>query len=613
MAEAGFDRAPPSRNLVDVLVHRALHQPGDTAFLFLRDGEHEDGSLTFGELEKRVRICGTALRKRGAAGERVLVLFPQGLDFIVGFLATLYAGAIAVPAPFHPNSRSSRLDGIIDDARPAFALTNLDALAEARKLLSRGTVPPALVSLAELMEEGESDGGGPRVPDYDIPGNSLAFLQFTSGSTKTPKGVMITHANLLHNQRMIEQLYEHTRRTVSVSWLPMFHDMGLVGSTLQPIYVGYKAVVMSPVAFLQEPTRWLDAISRYRATTAGGPNFGYDLCVERTTAEQRKGLDLSSWDVAFNGSEPVRARTLDRFVDTFEPYGFRRSTFYPTYGMAEATLLISGPAKGTEPVIRSFQDSAATRSGDTAETPESAATRIVGCGRTGPGHRLIIVDPVSRCSLPEGQVGEIWFAGPSVSPGYWHRPEESTETFNVALASSEDSSLMRTGDLGYLKDGEIFITGRIKDLIIVRGRNHYPHDIEEAAQTSHPALRLGCGAAFVVEDGETQRLVLANEVRRQYLRKLPLAEIAGSVRAAVARQHGLQVSEVVLLKTATIPKTSSGKVQRSVCKAKLLDGALDIVGEDRYGAVLRNRTQSSELKQTAQGETLIEEWQGKVR
>lgn len=573
-------------NIIEVMIDRALSLPNDIAFTFLKDGEQEHASLTFGELGRRAQRVGTALRKLGGAGERVLLLYPQGLDFIIAFFGALYAGAVAVPAPLQKNSRSARLIGIIEEARPVIALTNLAMFPRASQHLACSATAPALLSLEEILERIPSHDDAPRRPDYEIGKDSLAFLQFTSGSTSAPKGVMITHANLLHNQRLIERLYEHSRDTVGVCWLPMFHDMGLVGNVLQPVYVGYRSVLMSPGAFLQEPSRWLQAITRYRATTAGGPNFGYDLCVDRTTAEQRQSLDLSTWDIAYNGSEPVRARTLDRFAEAFGQFGFRRRSFYPTYGMAEATLLISGGIKAAEPVIRPLHNSLSSLNMGDSSPVQQTPKMVVGCGGIGPGDRLVIVDPVTKRPLPDGETGEIWFAGPSVSPGYWNRHQQSVATFNVCLAGTHDACFMRTGDLGFMEHGELFVTGRINDLIIVRGLNHYPEDIEETAQASHPALRTGFGAAFEIDIEEAQRLVFVNEVRRQCLCKLPLTEIAGNVRAAVVKEHGLQVAAVILLRTATIPKTSSGKIQRNLCRSLLLAGLLDVVGESWYGPTI---------------------------
>ena len=573
-AEACGHQAARPATLIDVLRRHAQNQPDKPAFIFLKDGEHEAGHLTFGELHERACRVGTALRRLGAAGERVLLLYPQSLDFIVAFLGTLHAGAVAVPGPHNTNSRTSRIDAILDDSAPAFAMTVPGMAAEIAPLLGARQVGTRLVTVEDLLDL------VPAAEAMDAPAlasDALALLQFTSGSTRTPKGVMITHDNIMHNQAHIRRWFEHSGDTVFVSWLPMFHDMGLIGNTLQPVYVGCRCVVMSPASFLQEPSRWLRAITRYRGTTAGGPNFGYDFCVDRVGADQRRSLDLSSWDIAYNGSEPVKARTLNRFIEAFAPHGFSRSAFYPCYGMAEATLLVSGGAKSAEPFMRDHQpDSGA------ADAPEPARA-IVGCGATDSDHRIVIVDPETLQPAPDGQTGEIWLAGPSISPGYWNRPEETAETFGLSLEGHEPWRFMRTGDLGLLDGGHLFVTGRIKELIIIRGRNHYPHDIEETAQGSHPALRLGGGAAFAVEGTDIPRIVLVNEIARQYLREPPVAAIAAQVRAAVSREHGLQVAAVVLIKPGAIPKTSSGKIQRALCRARFLAGALPVVGEDRVG------------------------------
>ncbi|MBS0558859.1 MAG: fatty acyl-AMP ligase [Proteobacteria bacterium] len=587
---SGASPLAPAGTLIDVLRRNAHAHPGKTAFVFLKDGEHEAARLTFGELYERACRVGTALRRLGAAGERVLLLYPQSLDFIVAFLGTLHAGAVAVPGPHNTNSRTSRIDAILDDSAPAFAMTVPGMTAEIAPILEARRGGARLLTVEELLDLVPA-AAAEQAPA--LAGEALALLQFTSGSTRTPKGVMITHHNIMHNQSLIRRWFEHSGDTVFVSWLPMFHDMGLIGNTLQPVYVGCQCVVMSPASFLQEPSRWLRAITRYRGTTAGSPNFGYDFCVDRIGAEQRQSLDLSTWDIAYNGSEPVKARTLARFTEAFAPHGFSPAAFYPCYGMAEATLLVSGGAKSAEPFTREYQ--AAPLPGG---APEPART-IVGCGTTSAEHRIVIVDPETLKPAPDGQTGEIWLAGPSISPGYWNRPEETAEAFGLTLDGMEPWRFMRTGDLGLMDSGHLFVTGRIKELIIVRGRNHYPHDIEETAQGSHPALRLGGGAAFAVEGGEIPRIVLVNEIARQYLREPPVAEIAARVRAAVSREHGLQVAAVVLIKPGAIPKTSSGKIQRGLCRTRFLAGTLAAVAEDRIGGKIFVGEQTREAHRSA--------------
>jgi acyl-CoA synthetase (AMP-forming)/AMP-acid ligase II len=568
------------RTLVDLARHRGAADSDRPAFLFLKDGDVEAGGLTFGELDRRARTAGAAMRARGAAGGRVLLLYPQGLDFIVAFFAALYAGAAAVPAPAVTVARVRRLriQGIAADCGPVLALTPPDQQAAAQQILMPEagmegiTAPVPVATLDELEREG---AGAPPPPGIDPA--AVALIQYTSGSTGMPKGVVVSHASILHNETLIQQRFGHHADTVFVGWLPMFHDMGLIGNMLQPVHVGCYCVLMPPVAFLEEPVRWLRAITRYRGTTAGAPNFAYDLCVDRIRPDQREGLDLSSWDVAYNGSEPVRASTLERFSRSFASSGFRPEAFYPCYGMAEATLLVAGPDKAARPRLRA----------ETAE-PGAAPLLRVGCGRTGLGQKLRIVDPETRCEVAPGAAGEIWLSGGSVAQGYWRRPEQTEAHFGATLAEAGDGRrYLRTGDLGLIADGELFVTGRIKDVMIVRGKNHYPQDVEATAQASHPALRADCAAAFLVEQGERERLVLLHEILHWALRAPPLKEIAGAVRAAVSRGHGLHVAAVVLLRPGSVLKTSSGKIRRHACRDSYLHGKLDVIGEDRHGQSLR--------------------------
>ena len=351
-------------------------------------------------------------------------------------------------------------------------------------------------------------------PEHATSGD-LAFLQYTSGSTGHPRGVMLTHANLLHNASLIFHVFEHTETDSYVSWLPMFHDMGFMVGVLQPLYAGIRAVVMSPVSFLQRPARWLEAISHYRATTSGGPNFAYDLCARKITLDDAAKLDLSSWSVAFNGAEPVRAETLDRFASRFESCGFRRAALFPCYGLAEATLIVTGGRKKSLPIIKRVE-----------------AKLMVGCGGELPGERVVIVDPVSLIELKDGQVGEIWVYGPSVARGYWNRPEDTIRIFNAYLSDTGEGPFLRTEDLGFIEDGELYITGRIKDLIIIRGLNHYPQDIEWTAERCHTALRPGCGAAFTVEAGGEERLAIVQEINARA--EADLDHVIETIREAVA-------------------------------------------------------------------------------
>ncbi|MBV9389919.1 MAG: fatty acyl-AMP ligase [Chroococcidiopsidaceae cyanobacterium CP_BM_ER_R8_30] len=572
--------------LVELLRYRALHQPNKIAFTFLEDGETESSRLTYQELDRHARAIAAQLQSISAPGERALLLYPSTLEFITAFFGCLYAGVVAVPAyPPKRNQKMSRLQAIVDSSQALVALTNTSELTTIEPRIAQN---PELEAMQWLATDKTTIDLAADWQEPALCENTVAFLQYTSGSTGTPKGVMVTHGNILHNQQTIKIGFGHTEKTIFVGWLPLFHDMGLIGNVLQPLYLGIPSILMSPVAFLQKPFRWLQAISRYKATTSGGPNFAYDLCVRKITPEQRASLDLSSWEVAFNGAEPVRAETLEQFTDAFAPCGFRAKAFYPCYGMAETTLFVSGGVKTALPVVLSVEGEAIEQNQIVAAVSnQERIQRIVGCGQTWLEHKVAIVEPESLIQCADGQVGEIWVHGPSVAQGYWHRPEETEQIFNAYMADTKEGPFLRTGDLGFLQDGELFVTGRLKDVIIVWGRNHYPQDIELTAEKSHPALRPGCGAAFTVEVNGQQRLVIVQEVERSYLRKLNVNEVVGDIRYAVAQQHDLEVYSVLLLKTGSIPKTSSGKIQRHACRVGFLTRSLDVVEDSHSNPQLR--------------------------
>ncbi len=541
------------RSFHELLRARAAGDPGRWAYSFLAEGETESARLTYGELDAQARAIAVRLLQATSPGDRALLLYPPGLEFVAAFFGCLYAGVVAVPAyPPRSHRRSGRLAAIVQDARPATVLTT--AALAARWAAAEGR-PAELRSLGWIAtDELPADlAAGWREPRTGRP--SLAFLQYTSGSTSTPKGVMVSHGNLLANQEMIRLAFGQSEASVIVGWLPVYHDMGLIGNVLQPLYVGAPCVLMPPLAFLQSPARWLRAVSRYRATTSGGPSFAYELCAQRVSAEVRRDFDLSSWRVAFNGAEPVRADILDRFAEAFAPCGFQRQAFYPCYGLAEATLFVSGGEIQAPPVVR-----------------EREGRPLVGCGRSWDGQRIVVVSPETLAPCGEAEVGEIWVAGPSVAQGYWGRPEASGEAFGACLAGGE-GPFLRTGDLGFLAAGELFVTGRIKDLIIVRGRNHYPQDLELTAERSLPGLRPGGGGAFTAEVAGEERLVVVHEVERG-AHVDPLAALQ-AIREAIAEEHDVHVHRVVLIRAGSLPRTSSGKVQRYACRQAFLHGALE--------------------------------------
>ena len=564
-------------NLVELLRRRALNQPDQTAYKFLFDGEAVGPSLTYAALDRRVRAVAAHLQQLNAAGERVLLLYPPGLDYIVAYFGCLCAGAIAVPA-YAPrqNRHLARVQAIAADAQARFALTTKTLLSQAATVLDSesGLVQVHLIASDCIPQELADE-----CVEIKIVSAALAHLQYTSGSTATPKGVMVTHGNLMHNSEYIAQGFDHSSNSVSLTWLPHFHDMGLLDGIIQPLYNGFAAFLMSPTTFLQQPYLWLQAISRFGVTHTGGPNFAYDLCVRSISDEQLETLDLSSWRVAYNGAEPVRSDSLERFAERFASRGFRRSAFYPAYGLAEATLKVTGGTSSTEPVFFVTQADALKQNRVVpASTDEPGATTLTGVGSPSLGTIVRIVNPDTLTECVPGHIGEIWTAGPSVARGYWNSPEDTEETFHAYLADNGEGPFLRTGDLGFIKDGELYVTGRLKDLIIIRGLNHYPQDIELTVDQSNRFVRPGCGAAFSVEvDGE-ERLVVVQELGR----RLPsdTAEVIADIRRAIAQQHEMQAHTVVLVKLGSVPKTSSGKIQRRACRAAFLAGELDVIASD---------------------------------
>ncbi|HEX3925176.1 MAG TPA: amino acid adenylation domain-containing protein [Streptosporangiaceae bacterium] len=555
-----------------MLMARASRQPGQIAYTFIGDGQ-DDETITYAALDQRARSIAGQLSELRLRGQPVMLLYPPGMDYIAAFFGCLYAGAIAVPAyppdPLRLDRSLPRLAAVIRDASPAAAMTTA-AIGEA--------LPQLAGSMAELADlplvatDQISPGLAQNFEPAPADATSMALLQYTSGSTSAPKGVVLTHENLAANSELIRRFSGHSGQSRGMMWLPPYHDMGLIGGIIQPLYVGFPIALMAPGDFLRRPLSWLEAISRTRATTSGGPNFAYDLCVRKTTPEERSLVDLSSWQVAFNGAEPVRAQTMERFARAFEPAGFRRETFYPCYGLAEATLIVTGgvPWSGDE-----MRSPAVTP----ADVPGAGPRRRVTCGRVLPGQRVAIVDPGTGTEQAPGQTGEIWISGSSVARSYWRQPEATRKTFEARLAGTSEGPFLRSGDLGFVSGDQLFVTGRVKDLIIVRGRNHYPHDIEATAERSSPMMRPGCGAAFTVADDDQERLVIAHEVARG-VDQVNAGEVAGAIRAAVAEEHGVRVDTVVLLPPGTIPKTSSGKIQRHQCLAMFEAGTLTPLARD---------------------------------
>ncbi|MDZ8264154.1 non-ribosomal peptide synthetase [Nostoc sp. ChiQUE01b] len=583
--------------IVDILRDRSFKMPHRQAFTFLEDGETHELTLTYHELDRRSRAVAAQLQALGLSGERAILLYPSGLDYLIAFFGCLYAGVVAVPAyPPRNQRKTPRIQAISIDAQASIALTTTAMLPTLQSILTPETKQG---NFHWLTTDNIAQGIEDSWQQPAINGDTLAFLQYTSGSTGTPKGVMLSYGNLLHNAAVTYQLMEHSPSSKFVSWLPVYHDMGLIGGILQPLYGAFPCILMSPASFLQRPYRWLQAISRYKGTTSGGPNFAYEQCVQRITQEQKETLDLSSWNVAFNGAEPVRQDTLELFATTFAECGFRSEAFYPCYGMAEATLIVSGGSKTALAQVKTIEKSALSQNQIVEATPQSQDIQtFVSCGQTIPQQQIVIVNPetLTRCSSDE--VGEIWVSGFSVGKGYWNRTEETEQTFHAYLKDTKVSEagrspgpFLRTGDLGFLDNGELFITGRAKDLIIIRGRNLYPQDIELTAEHSHPSLRSGANAAFTLEVNNEERLVVVQEL--EFRAKPNLAEVVSAIRQAVTDEHEVQVYGVLLIKPGSIPKTSSGKIQRRATRAQFQNGELNVVESDilKISDIARNETQ----------------------
>lgn len=560
-------------HVVEVYQHWAQTCPDRNAYVFLGDnGARQDRTCL--QMDAWARAIAASLQRRGLAGERALLVFEPGLEYVAALIGCLYAGVTAVPAyppdPMRIQRTFSRLQRIVDDCRARVMLTTSDMAGRIHGLL------PQVPRLDNVIRIDEIDTNEARYWSHpQIEPASLALVQYTSGSTGTPKGVMISHANLLANLKQIHQKVDHPDN-VCVSWLPAYHDMGLI-SILQLWFSCRPLVMMSPLSFFQKPIRWLQAITDFRATVSPSPNFGYDLCVRKIDPAGCEALDLSSWTRALNGAEPLRPDTIERFCTTFAKCGMRRESFLPAYGMAETTLMIAGgePLEGAP--AWSF-DAAALRQGRAEARPEKSpgSRTLICCGQPVADLRLRIVDPDTGRRLPENQVGEIWVSGPNVGAGYWGNAEETERTFRARTQAGE-GPFLRTGDMGFLRHGELFITGRCKELIIFCGKNHYPQDIERTVEQCHEELKAYGGAVFAVDDGQRERLVIVHEVARA--KRVDVAALLELIRRRVGEEHQIPVDDIVLIRQGSLPKTSSGKTQRAACRDQYLAGQLNVVAQ----------------------------------
>lgn len=564
------------------LAYRSDELSDELAFRWVEHGE-EDRTLSFSELHRRAQDIAALLLAKMPATGRALLLFPPGIDYVCALYGCFQAGIVAVSAPPPQPNRLHRtlprLEAIAADAEISAVLT-IDFIREAANsdaatsFIKEGP----LTEVQWIATDTAPEGGEVEVAMPDL--SSMAFLQYTSGSTRDPRGVVLSHENLMSNSDLLTDALGHIPNGLrkGLSWLPPYHDMGLIAGVLQPVHAGGLCIMMSPLAVIKRPARWLEAMSKYRVTTSGGPNFAYDLCVRRVDQETCERLDLSDWEVAFNGAEPIRAETINAFYEKFAPCGFKRDTFQTGYGLAEATLIVSSSDKDEEPTLLEVDERALEDGVVRPATGEGPAKFLVGSGAPFDGSELIIVHPDEGRRCEDGEVGEIWFAGPGVAQGYWRDPGETAEIFDAHLSDDPDTPYMRTGDLAAILDGELYVVGRSKELIIINGRNIYPHDIEFSAETASPLVRSHCGAAFEQEvDGEI-RIAILLEV------DLPENEegyeqIMSAVRKRVAEDLDLPLYWVGLCARGTVPKTTSGKIQRRLSKSLVAEDDVELLAE----------------------------------
>jgi acyl-CoA synthetase (AMP-forming)/AMP-acid ligase II len=599
--------------LPEILRFRAIQTPDQTAFIFLPDGENKEEKITYLELHHTALEIAQRLSEMHMEGERALMLFPPGLEFIKALFGCFYSGVIAVPAyPPRKNRSLDRIKTLVIDSGASIILSTDDIYQLFERSFSDVTELKQLTWITTNISNPTSNSPNRPIaqssnrPIVQSPNPAeLALLQYTSGSTGQPKGVMVTHRNIMRNVEYIRQSFMLTQKSVSVTWLPSFHDMGLIDGVLEPVYTGFPGVIIPPVNFLQKPVRWLKAISKYKGTHGGGPNFAFDLCVDGISEEEKQDLDLSSMQTLYCGAEPIRKLTFERFVKTFEKHGFTPGQLYPCYGMAETTLIISGPYPGRGPVYLCISGNNLEQHKITPVEAKSPDCRhLVGVGFPWLDTEVKIVHPEKLTTCAEDEVGEIWVSGSSVTKGYWRNEKETRESFFATIRNSNEVPYLRTGDLGFFHQDELYISGRLKDLIIIHGRNYYPQDIEYLAEKSHPALRANSSAAFPVDVDNEEKLVIVAEVERTALRGLDVDAVSEAIRQQIGEEFELEVYGILLLRTASILKTSSGKIQRKACREGFILNTLESVGE----SILDEMNTSEEISSSAADLVSIQAW-----
>lgn len=577
-------------NLLEMLKERAQIYPDRQAYVYLKDGEIETENITYSELEEQVTEIAAYLQMLDIKGERVLLLLPSGIEYILIFFACLYAGVI--PVPVYPPSKSrnvERLISIYEDAEPALIILPLHTITN--KL-------PEVMQHTQIMniEDMKHHQFTYQSLHQDISPDDITFLQYTSGSTSNPKGVIVTHRNLIHNFEIMAYEFQHSENTRMMTWLPFYHDMGLIGNILQNVYNGGTCYIMNSFDFIQNPVRWLKAITKYRITYSGGPDFSYRLCSQKITSAEKQTLDLSTWSHAYSGSEPIHAETIHNFHEQFQTCGFQAKAMQPGYGLAEFTLCATVSSLNTGPRFLNISSTALQQNEVyiVAEKDVVEHSTHVSCGKISPFLSIKIVNPATHMSCNNQQVGEIWLKGDSVTAGYWNDETKSNSTFNASLIDTQESHFLRTGDLGFIADEELYITGRIKDVMIIRGQNYYPQDIERVIAAAHPEINEMNVAAFSIEDNGSEELIIVLEMNREYkhiIRKqqldleIEVQRIAQIVRAHVLESMQINAWDVQIIQPLSIPKTSSNKIQRNKCKEMYMNSTLNTWGGLRGKAI----------------------------
>lgn len=576
------------RSILHVLERHVEARGAHTAFIYLKDGEVEERRISYGELRNRAAALSIALANDHAPGQRVVIALPDGVEFIISFLACLYAGLVPVPVKPPQNQESSnKLDNIANDCLPQLVITTNAVIGKFTTFCpASALLRSATIADAETLREFSADQSLPVVCLDDtryarVQEGDIAFLQYTSGSTGSPKGVMVSHGNLVANEEMIKTTWNANGDDIYVSWLPMFHDMGLIGAVLQTIYLGATCILMAPISFVLKPARWLAAISKYKATITGGPNFAFKMLTTARTLASASNVDLSSLRITYCGSEPISRTVVEEFFEKYIPRGFDPKSFSPSYGLAEATLIVSAGGidriAGYRDVNLDSGGAIQSVAGDGAATVVKRKTSI-SCGPSVRRQLLRIVDPHTFASCPNGVVGEIWAGGAHIALGYWNNPDATQKIFHAEIMDEPGLRYMRTGDLGFLLDGELFVTGRIKEIIIFNGGNYYPQDIEETSSASHEAANGMRAVAFGATDEELEKVTIVQELKREFVKGLDaevLELISKSIKAAVFERHGLPIKELIYVRQNTIPKTTSGKICRVSCRKSYEAGGLE--------------------------------------